>query len=143
MGGAKPAVTLDVTYVKECIKNSGMSESEISKKMGRSRGFCHMSITTGRMGLSPFPLFCSTIGADPERAVRKEEPKKEASPAEVPVADYSKELADIRNELAELRKIGETLVQMRINQDEEQKRFFVTVNRFFSEYKNNKKYGHW
>lgn len=138
------AIELNTEYIKECIKKSGMSEAEISGKMGRSCTFAHTVVVRGRIGADPFPLFCSIIGADKDKALKTPVVKEEVAPATVTVsADYQKTLDDIKAELSEIHKYMETLTQMKINQDEEEKRFFVMVSRFFTEYKNNKKYGHW
>jgi len=166
MNGYGKRVPVDTDYINnEVIK--GEHYMDVAVRLGVSTATVFDMQKKGVASEATINKLCSAYGADFDRCVGKKEEPAEVpveKPVEVPASKLDEEVKALRedlnilvNKLAEIADVNSTLNeqmhkvygalinlgQVSAEANENNRKFQVVAQKFFTEYKNNKKYGTW
>lgn len=166
MNGYGKRVPVDTDYINnEVIK--GEHYMDVAVRLGVSTATVFDLQKKGVASEATINKLCSAYGADFDRCFGKKEEPTEVpveKPTEVPASKLEEEVKALRedinilvNKLAEIADVNSTLNeqmhkvygalinlgQVSAEANENNRKFQVVAQKFFTEYKNNKKYGTW
>ena len=152
----RKTIEVNLPYVQSFTKD--MQLEEVCYRLSVSYATARRLIIEGRASKQTIDTFCKTFGADPEKMKPTEsadvavfaKPDQSAPVGSETMDTLVKQVADLTEEVQTMKDLltkidnGLGMIGRCIaDGNESDRKFYVQAVKFFTEYKNNKKYGTW